>query len=100
MFLMQPEEILRMTDANGAVPSRYSAIEQRDVYEPGGDLNVFIQQLGETAVPRPATAAYAVITTVFQEAVENIAQGADVKRELDRAVSRINQDIQDNDGYR
>jgi multiple sugar transport system substrate-binding protein len=100
MFLMQPEEILRMTDANGAVPSRYSAIEQRDVYAPGGDLNVFIQQLGETAVPRPATAAYAVITTVFQEAVENIAQGADVKSELDRAVRRIDQDIQDNDGYR
>jgi multiple sugar transport system substrate-binding protein len=100
MFLMESDEILRMTDANGAVPARYSAIEQRDVYSEGGDLEVFVEQLGSTAVPRPATAAYAVITTVFQEVIENIAQGAEVQQELNTAVQRIDRDIQDNEGYR
>ncbi|HEX6554227.1 MAG TPA: hypothetical protein VF026_15785 [Ktedonobacteraceae bacterium] len=33
------------------------------------------------------------------EAVVNIAAGADVKEELDKAVQKIDQDIKDNQGY-
>ena len=100
IFLMEPDQILKMTDANGAVPSRKSALEKRDLYKKGGDLYVFIEQLNKTAVPRPETAAYAVITSAFQEACDNIAQGADVKGELDKAVIKIDQDIKDNKGYK
>ncbi|MFP4345542.1 MAG: ABC transporter substrate-binding protein [Anaerolineales bacterium] len=99
-YLISPEEILHMTDANGAVPARVSAIEQSDLYAEGGPLNIFVQQLqGGVAVPRPATPAYPVITNAFSDAIQNIVAGADVQAELDDAVQEIDQDIEDNQGY-
>jgi multiple sugar transport system substrate-binding protein len=99
-YLISPEEILRMTNANGAVPARRSAIEQSELYGEGGPLNIFVQQLeGGVAIPRPATPAYPVITASFAEAVQNIVAGADVQEELDTAVQEIDQDIEDNQGY-
>lgn len=99
-FLLSPEEILRMTNANGAVPARKSAIAQSDLYGADGALNLFVQQLeGGVAVPRPVTPAYPVITTAYAEAIQNIVTGADVKAELDKAVQKIDQDIEDNQGY-
>ncbi len=99
-YLIQPDQILRMTNANGAVPARVSAIEQSELYGEGGELNIFVQQLQEGwAIPRPATAAYPTITSSFSEAVNNIVAGADVQEELDEAVQEIDQDIEDNQGY-
>ena len=99
-YIIEPEQILRMTNANGAVPARVSAIEQSELYAEGGSLNVFVQQLqGGVAIPRPATPAYPVITSSFAEAVNNIVAGADVQDELDTAVEEIDQDIEDNQGY-
>ncbi|MGC9397556.1 MAG: sugar ABC transporter substrate-binding protein [Anaerolineae bacterium] len=99
-YLIEPEQILRMTNANGAVPARVSAIKQSELYAEGGPLNIFVQQLqGGVAIPRPATPAYPVITSSFAEAVNNIVAGADVQEELDKAVDKIDQDIQDNQGY-
>jgi multiple sugar transport system substrate-binding protein len=99
-FLVEPEEILRMTNANGAVPSRKSAIEQSELYAEGGLLNLFVQQLeGGVAVPRPQTPAYPTITSAFKTVIWNIIAGADVQTELDNAVEIIDQDIADNDGY-
>jgi hypothetical protein len=43
--------------------------------------------------------AYPVITTAFAEAFKNIAHGANVKAELDKAAQQIDQDIKDNNGY-
>ncbi|MBU4482496.1 MAG: sugar ABC transporter substrate-binding protein [Actinobacteria bacterium] len=99
-FLIEPDEILRMTNANGAVPARKSALAQSELFGEGGPLNIFVQQLeGGVAVPRPITPAYPTITTAFAEAVQNIVGGADVKSELDKAVEKIDQDIEDNQGY-
>lgn len=99
-FLLQPEEILRMTNANGAVPARKSAITRSALYGPDGPLNLLAQQLESgMAVPRPITPAYPVISTAFATAVQNIVTGADVKTELDKAVEKIDQDIEDNRGY-
>jgi len=99
-FLTTPEEILHMTNANGAVPARTSAIEQSDLYAEGGLLNLFVQQLqGGVAIPRPQTPAYPTITNAFKTAVWNIIAGADVQEELDIVAETINQDIADNDGY-
>jgi multiple sugar transport system substrate-binding protein len=99
-FIVSPEEILRMTNANGAVPARNSAIEQSELYAEGGPLNLFVQQLqGGIAVPRPVTPAYPVVTNAFAEAVQNIVTGADVETELNNAVQTIDQDIEDNQGY-
>ena len=99
-YLVEPDEILRMTNANGAVPARKSAIAKSELYGKGGPLNLLAQQLQSgIAVARPATPAYPVITAAFAEAVKNIIAGADVKAELDKAVEKIDQDIEDNQGY-
>jgi len=99
-YLIQPDEILRMTNANGAVPARKSAIAKSELYAEGGPLNLFVQQLqGGVALERPVTPAYPVITSAFSDVVTNIVAGADVKTELDKAVEIIDQDIQDNQGY-
>ena len=89
-----------MTNANGAVPARKSALEQSEMYGRDGFLNLFVQQLENgVALERPVTPAYPVITTAFAEAMDNIRNGADVKTELDKAVQVIDQNIKDNDGF-
>lgn len=99
-FLVSPDEILHMTNANGAVPARKSAIEASDLFGEGGPLNIFVQQLeGGVALERPVTPAYPVITSAYAEAINNIVAGADVQEELDKAVEKIDQDIEDNQGY-
>jgi len=99
-YLIEPEQILRMTNANGAVPARKSALAMSDLFGTGGPLSIFVEQLdGGVAVTRPETPAYPTITTAFAEAVQNIVNGADVETELDKAVQKIDQDIEDNRGY-
>ena len=99
-FLISPAEIIHMTNANGAVPARKSAIAQSDLYGEGGPLNVFVQQLeGGVALERPVTPAYPVITSSFSNVIQNIVAGADVQEELDKAVKTIDLDIEDNQGY-
>ncbi len=99
-YLMSPEEILRTTDQNGAVPGRFSALEKSSLYGEGGRLNIFVQQLDEgIAVPRPISPAYPAITTAFYKAVDNILKGADVQSELDTVADAIDKDIAANGGY-
>ena len=99
-YLIEPEQILRMTNANGAVPARKSALAMSDLFGTGGPLSIFVGQLNsDVAVTRPETPAYPTITSAFAEALQNIVNGADVKMELDKAVQKIDQDIEDNRGY-
>ncbi len=99
-YLVEPDQILRMTNANGAVPARKSAVAKSDLFGEGGPLNIFVQQLeGGVALERPVTPAYPVISSSFDVAVLNIITGADVQAELDAAVAAIDQDIEDNQGY-
>jgi len=93
-FVLQPENIVQMSDANGAVPSRSSAVDLSDAYKEGGDLNLLVEQLETIAVPRPVTPAYPVITDSFQTAIDNIVNGGDVKEELDTAAQEIDQEFQ------
>jgi multiple sugar transport system substrate-binding protein len=95
-FLLQTDEVLAMAEANGAVPATAPAIERSPLYRPGGPLHLFVEQLEKTAVPRPATAAYPVITAVFQEAFRDIRDGADVARALAKAAQEIDADLEDN----
>ncbi len=99
-YLLSPAEILRMTNANGAVPARQSALAQSELYSETGPLHLFVQQLeSNRAVPRPITPAYATISSAFAEAVENIVNGADVQTELTQAARKIDQDIKEHQGY-
>ncbi len=99
-FMLQPDEILAITNINGAVPGRISALNKTDLYKAGGRLAVFSDQLKTgVAVPRPATPAYPAVTSAFYTAADSIAKGADVKTELDTAVDKIDKDIKNNNGY-
>ncbi len=93
-FVLQPENIVQMTDANGAVPSRSSAVELSEPYKEGGDLALFVEQLETIAVPRPVTPAYPVITDAFTTAIDNIVSGGDVEEELDKAAQEIDDEFQ------
>lgn len=98
--LMSAEEILRVTNANGAVPARRSALAKSALYGPGRPLQVFATQLFSGAgVTRPATPGYGVISKAFANAVRAIITGADVQTELTRAAQTIDQDIATNLGY-
>jgi len=98
--LLSPESILTITESNGAVPARKSAIARSNLYSPNGPLRLFAEQLEHGyGVPRPQTPAYPVITAAFAAAVQNIVSGANVQAELDKAVKIIDQDIEDNRGY-
>jgi multiple sugar transport system substrate-binding protein len=96
-FLLQPEEVLAMSQANGAVPATRSAIKRSPDYQPGGPLRLFVEQLESgRAVSRPRTPAYPVITAEFQQAVERIRSGAAVQQTLDQAAWVIDNEITDN----
>lgn len=98
-FLLRPQEIEAIVAANGAVPGRRSVIEHSELYHAGGPLHLYVEQLTQSAVPRPVTPAYPVITSAFQEVMTKVMDGGDVKNALDDAVKTIDQDIRDNDGY-
>ena len=99
-FALQPDEILAITNENGAVPGRFSALEKSELYGEGGRLNVFVQQLESgVALPRPVTPAYPAITAAFYTAMDNVIKGGDVQTELDAAVDKIDQDLEDHNGY-
>ena len=100
-FLLQPEEVLAMANANGAVPGTKTAIAQSPLYAANAPLHLFADQLlNGQSIPRPQTPAYPVITSAFAQAFANIRNQFSVKKALDRAVVMIDQDIQDNQGYR
>ena len=89
-----------MSNANGAVPGTRSAVQQSTHYGTKGELTLFADQLLQGfSIPRPKTPAYPVITTSFQQAFQQIRNGADVKHSLDTAAKKIDLDIQDNQGY-
>ena len=99
-FLLEPEEVLAMSGANGAVPATYRAIARSPRFATGGPLHLYVQQLTEgVAVPRPRTPAYPTISSAFAQAIDDIRHGTVVQTALDRAVTIIDQDLSDNHGY-
>ncbi len=99
-FLLQTDQVLAMTNANGAVPATKTAIAKSPLYAEGGPLRLFSSQLlNGKSIPRPQTPAYPVITSIFQQAFADIRHGTDVATALNKAVITINQDIEDNEGY-
>ena len=98
--LMTDEEILRMTNANAAIPARRSALARSALYGKGGPLAVFLQQLyAGYGIPRPKTPAYGTIRDSFRNATRAIAGGADVQTELHKAAQIIDQEIIAKRGY-
>jgi multiple sugar transport system substrate-binding protein len=98
--LVSTDSVLTMTNANGAVPSRKSSLAKSKNYAIGGPLRIYADQLnGGVSLERPVTPAFPAIEKAFNDAMDNIAKGGDIKAELDKAVKAIDQDIKDNNGY-
>ena len=98
-FLLTDDEILPLTNRNGAVPGTKTAVAKSDLYKEGGALRLFVDQLNSIAVPRPAHPAYPTITSAFAQVVADAIDGADVDRLAGKAAADIDQDIDDNQGY-
>lgn len=98
-FLMNDENILSITNQNGAVPGTKSAAAASELFKEGGALSLYVTQLDTVAVPRPAHPGYPVITAAFAQAVDDVINGADPKAALDVAAATVDEDIAANDGY-
>lgn len=99
-FLLRPEEVLAMSEANGGVPATHRAVLRSADYGPDGPLHLFVRQLAEGyAMPRPRTPAYPVISDAFDRAFQDIRHGADPAEALTEAARRIDRELRDNRHY-
>ncbi|WP_110590312.1 sugar ABC transporter substrate-binding protein [Microbacterium suaedae] len=98
-FSFQDEYIAAFSDGQIVIPATASAAAQTEYFAEGGDLEAFADLSARFAVPRPETPAYAVISSVFETAAQDIMNGADVGSTLDQAVVEIDSNIENNDGY-
>lgn len=98
-YLLKTDEALRWSNETGGVPALKSAAAKSEAFGPSGIARLYVDQLASAAVPRPQTPAYPAISAAFAKAIDDIAQGKDVKAALDEAAKAIKQDIEDNQGY-
>ncbi len=98
-FALQDEYLAAFSEGIGLVPSTTSAAALTENYGPGGPLEVFYELSNQQSLIRPPTPAYVNIALVFEKALADIADGADVQDTLDAAVDEIDRDIRNNDGY-
>lgn len=98
-FALQDRYLAAFSDGIGLIPSTPSSAEMTETYREGGALNVFFELSNEQALVRPVSPGYVVAAKVFEEALADIANGADVADTLDAAVDEINTDIERNGGY-
>ena len=98
-FALQDKYLAAFSDGIGLIPATPSAAEMTQNYKEGGPMNVFFGLSEGQAMLRPVTPGYVVEAKVFQKALTDIANGADVADTLDAAVDEIDADIERNQGY-
>ncbi|MCC5973590.1 MAG: extracellular solute-binding protein [Rubellimicrobium sp.] len=98
-FALQPEYLAAFSDGIGLIPATLEAAAMTENYAEGGPMAVFFDLSAEQALVRPVTPGYVVAAKVFEKALADIANGADVADTLDAAVDEINADIARNGGY-
>ncbi|WP_415716080.1 extracellular solute-binding protein [Roseibium sp.] len=98
-FALQDRWFSAFSDGTGLIPVTASAAAGTKNYNPGGPLEVFYDLSKAQALVRPVTPGYIVQAKVFEKALADIANGADVADTLDAAVDEINEDIERNSGY-
>jgi multiple sugar transport system substrate-binding protein len=98
-FALQDKYLAAFSNGIGLIPATASASELVDNYKAGGPLSVFVEYSAKTALVRPVTPGYVVQAKVFEKALADIANGADVAATLDAATDEINADIEKNGGY-
>jgi multiple sugar transport system substrate-binding protein len=98
-FLLQDKYFIAFSDGIGLIPATASAAAKSKYYAAGAPMEAFYQLSKQQAVLRPVTPGYVVEAKVFEKALTDIANGADVADTLDSAVDEIDADIAKNSGY-
>ena len=98
-FALQDKYLAAFSDGIGLIPSTPSAAAMTEHYQSGGLLNVFYDLSERQALVRPVSPGYVVAAKVFEKALADISNGADVADTLDAAVDEIDADIERNNGY-
>ncbi|MCD1635099.1 sugar ABC transporter substrate-binding protein [Martelella mediterranea] len=98
-FAIQDQYLADFSNGIGLVPATQAAADMSDFYKEGAPLAVFYGLSDAQGTLRPVTPGYVVETSVFQKAIADIANGADVADTLDGAVDEIDTDIDRNQGY-
>jgi len=98
-FALSKAQVARWSHTTGYIPARKDAMDLTPLYAKNGALRILAEQAQQIAVVRPVHPAYPVITGEFGKAVQNIIEGADAQKSLDRAARAIDNDIEDNMGY-
>ncbi|MEU2282075.1 sugar ABC transporter substrate-binding protein [Streptomyces sp. NPDC013178] len=109
--LLNDANVTAMTTANGAPPGTKSVLAKSELYQQGGPLQLFADQLAKpcgdsditkscVAVTRPVTAGYPTVTAKFSQALASVYGGSDPKSALEKAARAIDQDFSDNAGYK
>jgi multiple sugar transport system substrate-binding protein len=98
-FALQDKYLADFANTTGLIPATASAAAMTDNYKEGGPLAVYYDMTKANALVRPVTPGYVVEAKVFEKALADIANGADVAETLDAATDEINADIEKNQGY-
>ena len=96
---LRDEYLAAFSDGIGLIPSTAEAAAMSANYSDGGALEVFFGLSEAQALVRPVSPGYVVAAKVFEKALADIANGADVADTLDAAVDEIDGDIEANGGY-
>jgi multiple sugar transport system substrate-binding protein len=98
-FALQDKYLTEFSDGIGLIPPTPASAAASINYKPGGPMEVFYGLSAGQALVRPVTPGYVVEAKVFEKAIADIANGADVTETLDAAVDEIDADIEKNNGY-
>ncbi len=98
-FALQDEYLAAFSNGLGLIPATPAAAAMTENYQEGGPLHVFFALSADQGLVRPVTPGYPVMAKVFEKALADIANGADVQDTLDAAVDEIDADIEANGGY-
>jgi multiple sugar transport system substrate-binding protein len=98
-FALQDDYLAAFSNGIGLIPATASAAAMTENYAEGGAMAVFFELSEAQALVRPVSPGYVVQAKVFEKALADIANGADVADTLDAAVDEIDADIERNGGY-
>lgn len=98
-FAIQDKYLAQFSDGIGLIPATSSAAAMTKNYAAGGPLEVFFDYSNVQGLVRPVTPGYVVAAKVFEKALADIANGAEVVDTLDAAADAINDDIARNNNY-
>jgi len=98
-YALQDKYLADFSNGIGLIPATSSSAAMTENYKEGGKLASFFELSAKQALVRPVTPGYVVQAKVFEKALADIANGADVEATLDAAVDEIDADIEKNGGY-